>query len=80
MMLQIFTEEEILEKGVILARFTLKQRRVVACVTGDQNAPVAQVRAGLGPGGATRAFMHPPKSRRGWQEVVHVADAARRQD
>jgi hypothetical protein len=26
-MLQILTEEEILEKGLILARFTLKQRR-----------------------------------------------------
>jgi hypothetical protein len=38
-MLQILTEEEILEKRLILARFTLKQRRVVACVTGDQNAP-----------------------------------------
>jgi hypothetical protein len=53
---------------------------VVARVTRDQNAPVAQVRAGPGPGGATRAFKHPSKSRRGWQEVVRVAEAARRQD
>jgi hypothetical protein len=53
---------------------------LAACGTGDQNAPIAQVRAGPGPGGVTRAFKDPPKSRRGWQEVVRVAGAAWRRD
>jgi hypothetical protein len=53
---------------------------LAACDTGDQNAPIAQVRAGPGPGGVTRAFKDPPKSRRGWQEVVRVAWAALRRD
>jgi hypothetical protein len=41
---------------------------VTACVTRDQNAPMARFRAGPGPGAATRAFKDPPKSRRGWRE------------
>jgi hypothetical protein len=76
MMLQILTEEEILEKGLIPGGPVV----VVACVTGDQNAPIAQVRAGPGPWGATRAFNHLPKSRRGWQEVARVASVAWRRD
>jgi hypothetical protein len=36
---------------------------VAAACTRDQAAPVARVRPGPGPGGATHALKHPPKSR-----------------
>jgi hypothetical protein len=66
-------------RGGLASRLTrLLAAHVVlpACGTGDQNAPIAQVRAGPGFGGVTRAFKDPPKSRRGWQEVVCVSGAA----